>query len=306
MANGTACAKLILCGEHAVVYGRPAIALPLADLRAHVSYHAAGSGDLRLEMLDTAGAADVFTELAYATAALIGMSLHGTLTIRSEIPIASGMGSGAAIATALVRALAAHAGVALAAEVVSQLVYRSEQRLHGTPSGIDNTVVAYERPIWFQRAVVTGQAATLAPITNAVAFELVVGDTGVRSATRLPVEAVHAQRDRDPLHYEATFDAIADLVAQVRTSLATGNHTMLGAQLDTNHALLQAIGVSSAELDRLVEAARRSGALGAKLSGAGWGGVMLALAPPAAADAIAAALRSAGAVRTFVVQIATA
>jgi len=337
VTTASAPAKLILCGEHAVVYGRPAIALPLADLRAFASVEPAAPGaGLRLVAADLGSAWDVaanperpLSELALATLAYLGRPTADlTLTLRSAIPIASGMGSGAALGTALARALADWAGVALAPAQLSKLVYASERRYHGTPSGIDNTVVAFEQAIWFERGLDDRRPTTddraasaspsgrssvvrrrssathhssplIEPIAVGAPLTLLVGDTGVRSATMLPVGAVRERWQAEPAVYEARFDAIGALVAQARVALATGDSALLGRLLDSNQRLLEQLGVSSPELERLVAAARAAGALGAKLSGAGWGGVMLALVTPQTRPAVEAALRAAGATQVL-------
>lgn len=301
MSTASAPAKLILCGEHAVVYGRPAIAAPLSDVRAYaeVAPGAAGRGlrfhapDLGEDWSAVERPDHPLGELAAATLARLGLAAADLeITLRSAIPIASGMGSGAAIGTALVRALAIYAGWSLAPDEVAGLVYDSERRYHGTPSGIDNTVVAHGRPIWFVR----GAPPTIEPLAVGAPLALVVGDTGVRSATRLPVGAVREAWQASPARYEALFDAVGELVTQARAALAAGDAPLLGRLLDANQILLEQIGVSSPELGRLVAAARGAGALGAKLSGAGWGGVMLALVTPETRPAVEAALRAAGAV----------
>jgi mevalonate kinase len=316
MTIASAPAKLILCGEHAVVYGQPAIALPLDSIRAQVeiSNGRAGRGisinarDLHqrwrlAERPNNPLSQLINNVLAYLSAP--GPDLK--ITISSAIPIASGMGSGAAVATALVRALVAHLGQQLPPARVSALVYASEQHYHGTPSGIDNTVIAYEQPVWFVRTgdrewqpaigVNHPQLPRIEPITIAAPLTLVIGDTGVRSATRMPVGEVRRRWQADPPGYEALFAQIGALVAQARAALAQGDARALGALLNYNHQLLQQIGVSSSELDTLVTAAQAAGALGAKLSGAGWGGVMLAIVTPETSDLVAAALAAAGAKR---------
>ncbi|WP_298817269.1 mevalonate kinase [Chloroflexus sp.] len=306
----TAPAKLILCGEHAVVYGRPAIALPLSDLRASATVKPAlaGNGPI-INAPDLGGRWRVadrpdepLSGLIMALIDRFGVPANIEITIRSSIPIASGMGSGAAIATAITRELLAYCGQSLPAATISELVYESERGYHGTPSGIDNTVVAFEQPIWFQRRTVPPHL--IEPLPIGAPLTLVVGDTGVRSPTRLPVGAVRERWQADPDRYEVLFDQVAELVRQARVALAEGNALKLGPLLDANHELLREIGVSSPELDRLTAAARAVGALGAKLAGAGWGGVMLALTVPEQAESVAAALRAAGAVNAFITTIA--
>lgn len=309
--------KLILCGEHAVVYNRPAIALPLLDVRAHAVLHPLppGSGlhinapDLGQSWQLSAVSDDPLSEVSRAALHELAVAEPDLeILLRSDIPIASGMGSGAAIAAVLVRALAANAGISLAPATIAALVYASEQRYHGTPSGIDNTVIAYEMPIWFQRRGTPGGVAPPAPLIEPLSigqpFILLVGDSGIRSATRLPVGEVRRRHAANPAHYEALFDKIGAVVEQARQALAAGDAAALGGLVNHNQELLSAIGVSSPELDQLVSAARYAGALGAKLSGGGWGGVMIALVTADTQAEVAAALRSAGAARVLRSEIA--
>ena len=313
--TASAPAKLILCGEHAVVYERPAIAIPVHGVRARVSITAAQTGSGILIHAPDLGRSWRPDILADDPLSLLIISLIERfnaiqrqasqallpdllISISSEIPIASGMGSGAAIATALVRGLAAYYGQQLSPAEVSMLVYTSEQAYHGTPSGIDNTVVAYEQPICFTRRP-AGQVPLIEPITIRQPLHLLIADTGIRSATKLPVGEVRRRWQADPEHYEALFNTIGALALEVRASLE-GNGPSLGPLLNHNQQLLQQLGVSSPELDQLVDVALKAGALGAKLSGAGWGGVMIVLIAPEQCAIIRAALLSAGAVRVFV------
>lgn len=321
MDQASAPGKVILCGEHAVVYGQPAIALPLPNIRATAAVAAAppGSGvtfdlpDLgeRWTLHETAARPiatqpDALHEIAdHPLAMLLRLTLHEigvatlpdlAITLRSEIPIAGGMGSGAALGAALVKAIALHEHVRLGPDVVARLVYESERFYHGTPSGIDNTVVSYEQALWFVRDP-SGGAPVIEPVTIAEPLTLLIGDTGVRAPTRLTVGGVRERRLLDPARYEALFAAIGALVHQVRHLLATGDLAGLGAALDHNQALLHEIGVSSPELERLIAVARSAGALGAKLSGGGGGGIMLALVRDERREAVTEALFRAGATR---------
>lgn len=297
--------KLILCGEHAVVYSRPAIAIPVGAIRARAAaLPGQPGGGLSFDAPDLGRSwrlhdapDDPLSQLALSALRHLDQPTPDIqIQISSDIPIASGMGSGAAIATAIVRLLAHIAGRALAASEISALVYESEKRYHGTPSGVDNTVVAYEQPVWFQRRQ---PSPLIEPIAIGGPFELLVADTGVRSATRLPVGAVRERWEAQPAAYEARFDEIGALVAAAREALLRGDPAALGPLLTRNQELLSAIGVSSPDLDRLVGAALSAGALGAKLSGAGWGGVMIALVDDGSRDRVAEALRGAGAARVL-------
>jgi mevalonate kinase len=321
MLEAHASGKIILCGEHAVVYARPAIALPLSDVRAYVTVQPAqpaASGitfhapDLGQTWTLDDNPEHPLSELTRHTLAELGVERTPTLRLQitSSIPIASGLGSGAAIATAIVRALSAHMGRSLTNQAISALVYASERRFHGTPSGIDNTVVAFEQPIWFcrpsaaQLATTQDARPTIEPIQIAAPFTLLIGDTGIRSATHLPVGDVRKRWQADPAHYEALFDQVDALVTQARQALASGAIDTLGGLLNQNHTVLQQIGVSSPELDRLVEAARAAGALGAKLSGGGWGGIMIALVEPHTRERVAEALRAANAANVLETTVA--
>lgn len=308
LGMGAAPGKVILFGEHAVVYGRPAIAVPVACVQATAVVEVAPDGEhFTIEApdigqswaLDEAPANDPLALIVRATfdALEIAPAPPWTLTIRSTVPIAAGMGSGAAVSAAIVRALAQAAGCALSPEQVSALAYQGERLHHGTPSGIDNTVVSYARSVYF----IKGQPPQ--PLTVAQPFWLVIADTGVRSPTRVAVGDVRRAWEADRPRYEALFDEIAAVVEEARATLAMGENARLGPLMARNQALLRALGVSSPELERLIDAAQRAGAQGAKLVGAGRGGNLIALVSAERAHAIADALREAGAVRTFVTKV---
>jgi len=304
MIQASASGKIILFGEHAVVYGRPAIAAPVSTVQATATVTQAAPGrGLLLELPDIGERVPVSGAAAQPPLAMVArLALHTlgcepapdwTLTVRSTIPVASGLGSGAAAATAIVRALAAAAGATLSPAEVSALVYESEKLFHGTPSGVDNTVIAYGLPVWFVR----GDPPQ--PFTIAQPFTVVIGDTGIPSPTSIAVGDVRRAWQAEPARCEALFDAIGQVVHAARRAIENGDVDPLGASMDQNHRLLQEIGVSSPELDRLCQAARQAGALGAKLSGGGRGGNMVALAQPDAAGQVVDALLRAGAVRAF-------
>jgi mevalonate kinase len=295
--------KVILVGEHAVVYGRPAVAIPVFQVRARATVKTGDAGqgivivaaDLGRMFATGRGAAD--PEVLPLEAAVLGVLHHLhlplehdlTITVSSTIPIARGLGSGAAVATAMVKALALHFSATLSQEEVSQLVYEVERLHHGTPSGIDNTVIAYERPVYFVR----GEGLETFPVGRPL--QLVIADTGVVSSTKEVVEWVRTAWQRSKDKYETLFDDVGSITRAARRAMEMGDEESLGHRMDENHRLLQDMGVSSPQLDSLVEAAKGSGALGAKLSGAGRGGNMIALVTPERRDDVERALVSEGA-----------
>lgn len=310
----TACApgKVILFGEHAVVYGRPAIAVPVAQVRACATVEEAGEGTgllihaADLQLWHRFGTPIPAAHPAYPLEATVQHTLQQLrleqlpnllLTISSTVPIARGMGSGAAVATAIVRALAQHLGQPLSPQEVSDLVYQTEIIHHGTPSGIDNTVIAFEQPVYF----VKGKPIEILSVKRP--FWLVIGDTGIRGPTREIVADVRRAWQAQPARYEALFDHIGAIATEARQAIESGRLEALGKLMDENQELLQAIGVSSPELEKLIHAARAAGALGAKLCGAGRGGNMIALVRREQAQRIAKAIRDAGASNVVVTKV---
>jgi mevalonate kinase len=314
-ASASAPGKVILFGEHAVVYGQPALAAPVTQVRATATVEPSGGDDIWIEARDLnrrcrlgdAGESDPLA--AAVRLALEQLPDHGSwprpgpsgpgfvVAVESTIPIASGLGSGAAVGTAVVRAIAAYLGVNATNDKVSAIVFEVEKLLHGTPSGIDNTVVAYERPVYF----VKGQPPALLDVARP--FRLLIGDTGLPSPTRITVGDVRAARQREPERYEQLFRAIGDLASAARGIIEAADPADLGPLMNRNHDRLRELGVSCAELDALAAAARAAGALGAKLSGGGRGGNMIALVTSETEAAVSAALGRAGAKRVIATTI---
>ena len=305
LSTSSAPAKAILVGEHAVVHGQPAIALPLLQVRAYVDSRVStlplkvsAANGMRAPFFwckDESNSTDPLMKAIELAARHFAVnSLQGELVIRSDIPIASGLGSGAAVSAALARGVAALLGLEIAKSDLNAIVYEVEKLHHGTPSGIDNTVVVYERPIYFVKDRSIDSIDIKRPSI------LVVADTGVPSPTRAAVADVRVQLERQPGRTQKLFDQIGALVEQARSAIEAGDHWQLGKLMTQNHRLLQALDVSSACLDRLVEAALRGGAYGAKLSGGGRGGNMIALVSPDSEAAVKRALWTAGAKRVIV------
>ncbi|HVO44015.1 MAG TPA: mevalonate kinase [Aggregatilineales bacterium] len=307
----TAPAKIILFGEHAVVYGQPAIAVPFTALNATADSTPAphGSGltiyapDIQRTIVVTKNKVeDVGDVLAYAAQrALVSLDVPMpdlTLTVRSTIPLASGLGSGAAICTALIRELTAAIGRPLEGDALNALVFETEKIFHGTPSGIDNTVIVMGKPVYFVR----GTPPETFHIQSALTF--VIADSGIAAPTRESVGDVRKLYEANPALYQTYFDHIGAIARTARTQIERGDVPGIGRLMNENHDLLGTLTVSSPRIDDLVAAARGAGALGAKVSGGGRGGNMIALAEPSRAESVLTAVKAAGAVRGWITTLA--
>jgi mevalonate kinase len=309
MISASAPAKVILFGEHAVVHGQPAIAVPLTAVqaRAEIESLAPGSG-LIIEALDIGQLihlhpgyqpeespvydALIFpVEIALQALDLPLPDLH--IRLRSTIPIASGLGSGAALAAALIRAVGEALGRPFSNDQLNPLVYEVEKRHHGTPSGIDNTVIVYQQPVYFVRGAAIETFAIAQP------FTLLVADTGIASSTKSAVADVRTLYEAEPERIGPIFDRIGAIARAARQAIESGDIDKLGPLMDENQTLLHDLTVSSPELEHLIETARAAGALGAKLSGGGRGGNMIALVEPDRAGSIRETLLKAGAVNVI-------
>jgi mevalonate kinase len=307
MATSSAPGKIILFGEHAVVYGRPALAVPVTQVQVTVTVSENSRGGIWIEAPNVNLSSDLSgltPDQPLATAISRVFSTLGisrppacTVYIQSTIPVASGLGSGAAVSVALIRALSTFLGQSLPDDKVNGLAYEIEKLHHGTPSGIDNAVVTYAKPFYFVKGRPVKTFRIGAP------FTIVIGDTGISAPTKESVRDVRKLWEADKPRWEKVFDKVGEIVWEARQAIECGDTIALGKWMNANHALLQEMTVSSKELDHLVKAALRSGALGAKLSGGGRGGNMIALVRPELAEAIAQALQAAGARRTIVTTI---
>lgn len=308
MSRASAPGKVILFGEHAVVYGQPALAVPVTQVQAEVRIDKIFSPGIRIsalniqlnERLDALAASHPLAATVRNTlTALEAGSLSGvTILVRSTIPVASGLGSGAAVSVAIIRALANHLKKDLTDEQVSALAFETEKLYHGTPSGIDNTVVTYAKPVYF----VKGQPIEILHVRKP--FTIVIGDTGIPASTKESVRDVRVQRHKNPDRYETLFAAIGSIARTACQLIESGMPESFGPLMDENHALLRSMKVSSPELDHLVESARVAGALGAKMSGGGRGGNMIALVPAGKAGVVARSLIEAGAANTIITRVA--
>ena len=304
-AQGFAHAKAILFGEHAVVYGRPAVAVPLHGLGVQTDIRRSPEQETRIERQLFSGTAQTAPEpmgpvVAGLTAALQAIGdpdAEVELLIRSAIPHSRGLGSSAAVATSVARAVASLNATVFDEETLHEIVQQAETVAHGRPSGIDAWAVAKPAPIRFQ----TGCAATI-DVGRRLVF--VLADTGQHGSTAEAVGRVRARRDADPVLIGGTIDRLAELTDAAVDDIRSGDRDTIGARMLEAHDLLGGLGVSSPTLDSLVAAATAAGARGAKLTGGGLGGCVLALADDdESAEELADALRAAGAPRTWTTEV---
>ncbi len=306
LAEARAPGKLILFGEHAVVYGQPAIAVPMQGLAVTVTAETAPSGtglcillpDLRrilhVHLSDespdnalTYTAGLVLKHLKRKTEPDLKLMLHSTL------PIAAGFGSGAAVSVALARALSVALRRPLPNDVLNDLVFEVEKLHHGTPSGVDNTVIVYEKPVYF----VKGQPLETFTIQRPLHF--LVGRLEHATPTHVTVGDVRKLHQKDSARIDLIFERIGQITRQARGAIENGYVEALGSLMNENHEHLRELTVSDESLDHLCEVAQAAGAVGAKMSGGGRGGNMIALVEAETVEAVRAALVESGAIDVF-------
>ncbi|HET6596120.1 MAG TPA: mevalonate kinase [Anaerolineales bacterium] len=307
MTKASAPGKIILFGEHAVVYGQPALAVPVTQVGVEVNIVESARSGIWIDAPDV----DLQAELNmlpsdHPIASVIHNFLflsrvtpfpHLHIKITSSIPVASGLGSGAAVTVALTRALASHLHYPMAEEEVNAFAYEIEKLHHGTPSGIDNTVITYALPVYFVR----GEPIETFQVGQP--FLILIANTGIPAPTKESVGDVGRLWMEDKPRWETVFARIGEISFAARRAIEAGIPGLLGELMNENHALLQTLTVSSPELDRLVETALHAGALGAKMSGGGRGGNMITLVEAETADSVSVALEKAGAQGTILTRV---
>jgi len=293
----TAFGKVILLGEHSVVYGTHAIAAPV-PLAIQAKIHD-GSNGIHL-LIPRWGVEEKLRKgedhkySIYKSLDLIlqelGLSDRDMkVEIFPHIPRAAGLGGSAALAVAIIRALSLHYNLNLSDERISRLAYKSEMIAHGTASGIDNTLATYGKFSLFRR----GDPPEMYELNVKEPIPIVIGFSGIESLTAKMVAKVRQAREQNNGLYDSIFDEIDHLVLKSVEAIENYNLEALGEYMNANQGLLHALQVSSPELEEIIAIARKNGALGAKLTGAGGGGAAIALCPENA-DRVAFAIRNAG------------
>jgi len=284
--------KIILFGEHAVVYGSRAIAAPVPlAVRARVVNTKDGvwlvmpRWGVEHRLHEDPKKRSAIEETATLVLDELGLERQSMrIEVFSEIPRAMGLGGSAAVAVAIIRALVAHFDLDLTDEQVNRLAFRAEQVAHGTPSGIDNTVATYGHPILYR----TGSPPEIEELVFPKPIKFVIGITGNESLTAKTVALVREAREKNRAVIDRVFKGIDVLAGQALVAIRRYDLERLGYLMNVCHGLLNSLQVSSWELEELIQIARENGALGAKLTGGGGGGSMIALCPENAEQVILA------------------
>lgn len=300
---GTSHAKIILMGEHSVVYGQPAIALPLPNVKLTVTIEQQPDGQQVINSRYSNGPladlpADMLGIQKLINALVTrfdGQNDGWQLTIASELPAERGMGSSAATAIAIVRAFFDYYEKPLDRATLLKLADIEEQVTHRSPSGLDAATAASADPLYY----IKGQESK--PLDMNLAATMVIADTGIKGATKEAITGVQKLLKDQPALAKEHIHHLGTLVEATRDFLKQNEVIKLGTALDAAQADLQALGVSDQSLDQLIQVARQNGALGAKLTGGGRGGCMFAIMQTAlGARRLAGILKENGAKQTWI------
>jgi hydroxymethylglutaryl-CoA reductase len=296
-AMGVGYGKVVILGEHSVVYGRHAIAVPVPlVIRALVEDHDKGihliipRWGIEYELAANPQDRRSFERPAGVMLDQLGLGGRSMrIEVFPEVPRSMGLGGSAAMAVAIVRALDKHFKLGLSDDEVNQLAFESEKVAHGNPSGLDNTLACFAKPLVYRR----GDPPLVEPLNIREPIPAVIGMTGYEGLTAKTVGRVRDAWKKDQQLYERIFDQIDALVLRGVQAIQDGDVKLLGELMNICHGMLNALQVSTPELEQLVDIARENGALGAKLTGGGGGGSIIAVCEDNQ-DQIVDAIRAAG------------
>jgi mevalonate kinase len=284
MGKGSGYGKVILFGEHFVVHGMPGIVSAI-DSTTDAEVKKTGKGIMVRDERKTAkGYSEEkrLQQLESIERMLKAMGIDPktplSIWIGGTLPGFSGLGASAASSVAIARAIAEELGMTVTDEKINQAAYEAEKAYAGNPSGIDNTAATYGGLMWFQKNM-TGGPDFVERLHTPKPVEIVIGSTGKVANTKAMVEGVAERKRKNPQKYDPLFRRAGEIAMEGRKALEAGDFKKVGVLMNENHTLLQQIEVSSRELDLLVDIARKEGAFGAKLTGGGGGGCMVALTP---------------------------
>ena len=285
MGKGSGFGKVILFGEHFVVHGVPGIVSAI-DSTADAEVKKSINGiTIRDERKGSKGYAEEKKaqqlESIDRILKAIGMepkTMSFNIWLGGNLPGFSGLGASAASSVAIARAIAEEYGKKFSDEKINDIAYEAEKAYAGTPSGIDNTAATFGGLLWFKKNM-SGGSNTITKLRIREPVEIVIGSTGVVANTKAMVEGVAERKRKHPEKYDLLFEQAEALALIARKALHEFDLKKVGKLMDQNHSLLREIEVSHEKLDYLVDVARKQGAYGAKLTGGGGGGCMVALTP---------------------------
>jgi len=281
MGKGNGFGKVILFNEHFVVYGIPSIVSAI-DLETTAEAKKQTKDGLILD--DQRPAAKGYKkekkkhQLESLNLILKKMKKEHQplkITLGGNLVAASGIGASAASCVAIARAINEEFRMQLTEEEINSIAFEGEKGYHGNPSGVDNTAATYGGLIWFKKDTPN----VIKRVKLKTPLEIVMGNTGMVANTKLAIHKVRQSKEKNPHLYAQIFTQAEKLVEQAMDALLSHDLTKIGECMNKNHTLLQKIAVSNKNLDFLVQVARDTGAYGAKLTGGGLGGYMVALTP---------------------------
>lgn len=300
MGKGSGYGKVILFGEHFVVHGVPGIVSAIDSSTDAEVKKAAKGLNVKDERKTAKGYGEEkrLQQIESIERMLKAMDLDPQtpldIWIGGTLPGFSGLGASAASSVAIARAINEELNLNLTNERINAIAYEGEKAYAGNPSGIDNTAATYGGLMWFKKNPVGG-SDLVEKIHIRKPVEIVIGSTGKVANTKAMVEGVAERKKKDPQKYDPLFKQAESLAIAGRKALEAGDLKKVGDLMNENHRILQEIGVSSKELDLLVDMARKQGAFGAKLTGGGGGGCMVALTPGKEVQGkVASAFKTAG------------
>jgi|SRR3989344_5767735 len=293
--------KVILFGEHFIVYGLPGIASAISDHTIAI----VEPGTKGLEFIDNRPAVEGYkeTKKAEIERQMKALAKHFKInpektplkiTLSGNLKAASGVGASAALATSIARALSQHFGLGMGDEQINEAAYEAEEAGSGTPSGIDNTCSTFGGMISFRKNLEGGKNE-ISQLKLKEPLKIVVASTGISQETKKVVEGVKKEKEKNPEKFSKIFREYEHVYGEALTAMEKGDIQKVGKLMSHNQKLLEEIGVSCPEIEEIISTAKSHGALGAKLTGTGRGGLVIILAGTAEAqEKIMEAVRNKG------------
>ena len=285
MGKGSGFGKVILFGEHFVVHGVPGIVSAIDSTNDATVKKTLNGITIKDERKASKGYAEEkrAQQLESIDRILRAMGIERNtvsfdILLGGNLPGFSGLGASAASSVAIARAIAEEYEKKFSDERINEIAYEAEKAYAGTPSGIDNTAATFGGLLWFKKNM-SGGANTIEKLHIRKPVEIIIGSTGVVANTKAMVEGVAERKRKHPEKYDSLFEQAEALALIGRKALLDFDLKKVGELMNENHRLLQQIEVSHEKLDFLVKLAMEQGAYGAKLTGGGGGGCMVALTP---------------------------